>query len=63
MIAYQSETDETSPRYKLGDSVVIDGIVYTIIGTTTDLSATIYFPQRLSTQVSYQEAFDIRHFI
>jgi putative ABC transport system permease protein len=62
VIAYQSETDETSPVYKLGDSVVIDGIVYTIIGTTTDLSATIYFPQRLSTQVSYQEAFDIAAF-
>lgn len=62
VIAYQSETDEISATYNLGDMVVIGGIVYTVIGTTTDLSATLYFPERLSMQVSYQEAFDIAAF-
>lgn len=62
VIAYQSENEEISSVYKLGDSVVIDGIVYTVIGITTDLSSTLYFPQRLSNQVSYQETSDVTTF-
>ena len=62
VIVHQSETDETSAVYNLGNTVVIDGIIYTIVGTTTDLSATLYFPERLSSQISYQEAFDVAAF-
>lgn len=62
VVAYQNEMNETSTEYKLGNMVVIDGIVYTIVGNTTDMSATLYFPERLSTQVSYQESFDIAAF-
>lgn len=62
VIAYQSESDETSAVYNLGDTIVIDGIVYSVVGTTTDLTATLYFPERLSSQVTYKEEFDIAAF-
>lgn len=62
VIVYQSQADEATAVYRLGDSVVIDGIVYTVVGTTTDFTATLFFPKRLSSQVVFQEAFDMAAF-
>lgn len=61
VIAYCGEGSDVS-LYHVGDSLVVGGVVYTVVGTTNDLTATLYFPQRLAGTVPYTEAFDVAAF-
>ncbi len=61
VVAYCGEGSDVS-LYHVGDALVVGGVVYTVVGTTSDLTATLYFPQRLGGAVPYREAYDVAAF-